>query len=206
MRDQHERAGKVDQVFFENFERRNVEVVGRLVEQQKVGRLKHELRDQDARAFASGKASNGLTELLAGEEESRRPSSDVNDAVAKDDGIAVGSKRAAQGNVGIERAASDRSRRCAAGRRGESRRWSAARSPCSKRSRVVLPLPFGPTRPTRIPAVTMKLRLSKSVRRRQSCRRHFPVRSGASFCDPWRRNRFARLRFEFWSSGRLVLP
>src|SRR3989449_397807 len=37
-------------------------------------------------------------------------------------------------------------------------------SPRSSRSSVVLPLPFGPTRPTRIPAVTMKLSLSKRVR------------------------------------------
>ena len=39
-----------------------------------------------------------------------------------------------------------------------------ATSPRSMRSRVVLPLPFGPTTPTRIPAETMKFNPSNNVR------------------------------------------
>jgi hypothetical protein len=70
VRYQHQRAGKIDQAFFQNFQRRNVEVVGGFVEQENVGGLEHELRDQDARAFASGKAADGLAELLAGKQES----------------------------------------------------------------------------------------------------------------------------------------
>src|ERR1019366_2266534 len=95
MRHQNERTGEVDQAFFQNLQGRNVEVVGGFVEQENVGGLEHELRDQDAGAFASGKAAYGLAELLAGEEESRRPSGDVNYAIAIDDGIAVGCERAA---------------------------------------------------------------------------------------------------------------
>src|SRR6266403_1359582 len=102
MRHQHERAGKIDQAFFQNFERRNVEVVSRFVEQKNVGRLKHELRDQNPRAFASGKAADGLAELLAGKQESRRPSGYVNYAIPVHDGIAVRCERAAQSYVGIE--------------------------------------------------------------------------------------------------------
>src|SRR4029077_4922280 len=39
-----------------------------------------------------------------------------------------------------------------------------ARSPPKRRSQVVLPLPFGPTSPTRKPAETMKFSRSNSVR------------------------------------------
>ena len=60
------------------------------------------LRDEDAGAFASGEARDGLVKLLAGEEESRGPGGDVNDAVLIDDGIAVGRERAAQGLIFVE--------------------------------------------------------------------------------------------------------
>src|SRR5260370_19544418 len=104
MRDQHERAGEINQAFFQDFERRNVEVVGGLVEQKNVGGLEHELRDQDARAFASGKPPDRLAELLAGKKESRRPSGHVNYAISIHNRIAVRCESAAQSYVGIERA------------------------------------------------------------------------------------------------------
>src|ERR1700694_135015 len=104
MRHQHERAGEFDQAFFQNFERVNVEVVSRFVEQENVGGLKHELCDQNAGAFASGKAAYGLAKLLAGKQESCRPSGYVNYAIAIHDGIAVRREGAAQSYVGIERA------------------------------------------------------------------------------------------------------
>src|SRR5260370_32087909 len=96
MRDQYERAGKMDQAFFQNFERQKVEVVRRLVEQENVGGLEHELRDQDAGLFASGKATDGLAELLACEQEPGRPSGYVNYAIPIHDGIAVRRERPAQ--------------------------------------------------------------------------------------------------------------
>src|ERR1700738_2583247 len=94
MRDQDERAGKIDQAFFQNFQGRNVEVVRRFVEQENVGGLEHELRDQDAGAFASRKPSNGLTELLTGKQEARRPSGYVNYVIAIHDRIAIRRERA----------------------------------------------------------------------------------------------------------------
>ncbi len=104
MRYQHQRSGEIDQAFFQDFQRRNVEVVGRFVEQKNVSRLKHKLRDQHARPFASGKTSDRLAELLARKQESCGPSSDVNDTIAIDNGIAVGRERASQSHIGIERA------------------------------------------------------------------------------------------------------
>ena len=104
MCDEHERAGKIDQALFQDFEGWNVEIVGGLVEQQHISGLEHELRDQDASALASREAADGLAQLFAGEEESRRPSGDVDYTIAIDDGIALGRERAAQSYIGIERA------------------------------------------------------------------------------------------------------
>src|SRR5437667_181150 len=56
--DQHQRAGEIRQTVLQHFQRRNVEVVGRLVEQQQVGRLEHQLRDADARLFAARQAAH----------------------------------------------------------------------------------------------------------------------------------------------------
>ena len=102
VRDQHQRAAIFEQAFFEYLEGRNVEIVGGLIEQKHIGGLKHELRDQHARPFASGEAADGLIELLAGEQESCRPRRDVNHAVLIDHGIAVRSQRAAQSYIRIE--------------------------------------------------------------------------------------------------------
>ena len=60
MRHQHQRAGKLEQAFFEDLESGDVEIVGGLVEQENVGRLEHELRDENAGALASGEAADGL--------------------------------------------------------------------------------------------------------------------------------------------------
>ena len=43
------RRGNVTKTLFENFERRNVQVVGRFVEDEQVGGLEHQTGDQDAR-------------------------------------------------------------------------------------------------------------------------------------------------------------
>src|SRR5260370_3056524 len=104
MRDQCERAGKIDQAFFADVERRQGEVVGGVGEQKNVGGLEDELRDQDARAFASGKPPDRLAELLAGKKESRRPSGHVNYAISIHNRIAVRCESAAQSYVGIESA------------------------------------------------------------------------------------------------------
>ena len=77
----------------------------------------------------------------------------MNHAVLIDHRIAVGRQGAAQSQIRIQFAGSGRSTRFAASRLGESRRAVGLDSPRNRRSSVVLPLPFGPTSPTRIPAV-----------------------------------------------------
>ncbi len=100
--DQDERALEFEQGFFEDLEGGNVEVVGGLVEQENVGGLKHEARDEDAGALASAEAADGLVELLGGEEKTVCPGGDVDDAILEDDGVGVRCEGAAQGERGIE--------------------------------------------------------------------------------------------------------
>ena len=73
MRDQHQRATIFEQALFQNLERRNIEIVGRFVEQEDVGGLQHQAGNQDAGALAAGKVRHRLVELLAGEQETRSP-------------------------------------------------------------------------------------------------------------------------------------
>ncbi len=84
MSDQDQRAGKLEQILFEDFERGNVEVVGGLVEQQHIGGLEHEFGDEHAGALAAGEVADRLVELFAGEEEARGPTGDVNGAALVD--------------------------------------------------------------------------------------------------------------------------
>src|ERR1035437_1332354 len=100
--DQHQRAGEIGEAVFEHFEGGDVEIVGGLVEQQQVGGLEHETRDQDARLLAGGEARYGPIELAAVEQEAFGPAGDVNRAVAKDDGVAMRAEALAQGLGGIE--------------------------------------------------------------------------------------------------------
>ena len=58
MRHQHQRAGKFGEAVFQHFERGDVEIVGRLVEQQQVGGLQHQARDQHARLLAAREAGD----------------------------------------------------------------------------------------------------------------------------------------------------
>src|SRR5258707_3795558 len=65
VRNKHQRTAKFEQALFENFKRRNVEVVCGLIQQENVGWLQHELSDQYACPFTSGKPLHRLTELFA---------------------------------------------------------------------------------------------------------------------------------------------
>src|SRR6185312_5981798 len=99
MSNQNQRAGELEQRFFQDLERGDVEIVGGLVKQENVSGLKHELRDQHPCPLASGKAADRLVELLAGEEKARRPAGNVNHAVLIHDGVAFRSQRATQAHV-----------------------------------------------------------------------------------------------------------
>ena len=53
MAHQHEGAGELEQGLLENIERRDVEVVGGLIEDEQVGRLEHHPGEDDPGALAS---------------------------------------------------------------------------------------------------------------------------------------------------------
>ena len=60
MRDQHHRAVELLQRFGQRLAHVEVEVVGRLVEQQQVGALQHDQREHEARLLAAGKRAHRL--------------------------------------------------------------------------------------------------------------------------------------------------
>src|SRR5208282_3173329 len=102
MGDQDQCAAILEQAFFQNFKGGNVEVVGGLVEEEHIGGLEHELRNQHTGAFASRKPADGLIELLAGEQESCRPRCNMSHAVLIDHRIAVWGESAAKSYIRIE--------------------------------------------------------------------------------------------------------
>ncbi len=100
---QDQRPGELEQALLEHLEGRDVEIVGRLVEDQQVGRLQHQPGDQNPRLLAAGEAPHRRVELLGAEEEALRPGGDVHDFAQMDHRIAVGRERAPQGELAIER-------------------------------------------------------------------------------------------------------
>ena len=94
----------------------------------------------------------GIAELLGAEEEAPRPAGDVDRAAAEDDLIALAAP-ARGGASATDRAAlrcwSSSAMRSPSAR--STRPASGARSPVSSRISVDLPLPFGPSRPSRVP-------------------------------------------------------
>ena len=122
MRDQHERTTKFEQALFENFQRWDVEIIRGLIQQKNVGGLQHELSNQHAGAFPSGKPFDGLIELFAGEQKFRGPRSHVNNAILIDHRVPFRSERAAQRQVQIQLAGSDRNRQFATDQHDEFRR------------------------------------------------------------------------------------
>src|SRR5215470_10147877 len=102
MRHENERTAKFEQAFFQDFESRNVEIVGWLVEQQNIGGLQHELGDEDASAFAAGKAADRTVEILTGKKKTRSPSGYVDNALLINDRVAVRRESAPERGVRIE--------------------------------------------------------------------------------------------------------
>src|SRR5205823_5850850 len=88
--DQHEAALELGEALLEDFERRDVEVVGRLVENQHVGRLQHQSRDQDPRLPSAREATHGQLELLRLEQKALGPRGNLNAASLESDGVTLG--------------------------------------------------------------------------------------------------------------------
>src|ERR1039458_4829260 len=102
MRNQDERATKLQQTFLQDVQRRDVKVVGGLIEQENVGRLQHELSDQDSRPFAAREPPYRLIKLLPREQELCCPRGNVDQAVLIHHGIAFRSQSTAQSYIGIQ--------------------------------------------------------------------------------------------------------
>ena len=73
---------RLDRVF-ENFERWNVEIVRRFVEDEDVGGLKHHAGDVSTCEFTARQHRNRLEQLLIAEEKSPRPTLDVHFRIAE---------------------------------------------------------------------------------------------------------------------------
>ena len=69
MRDEDERAGEIVERFGERFAHVEIEMVGRLVEQQKIRPLIHRQCEAQPRFFAAGKRFDGFERAIAGETE-----------------------------------------------------------------------------------------------------------------------------------------
>jgi hypothetical protein len=104
VRDQDERAVEFREAVLEHLERRNIEVVGGLVEDQQVGGLPHQPRDENAGLLPSRQMADRHLELLGPEQEALGPRGDVDAAALPHDGVALGRQRAAKGLRGIEAA------------------------------------------------------------------------------------------------------
>ncbi len=102
MGDEDEGPGELEQALLQHLERRDVEVVRGLVEQQQVGRLQHEASQHRAGLLAAREPSHRRLELLGAEEEAPRPARHVHAAALEDDRVAVGGERALQRDRGVE--------------------------------------------------------------------------------------------------------
>ena len=100
--DQYHCSGELRKAVFEDFQRRNVEIIGRFIEKKQIGRLQHELRDPHTGLLAAGQAADEYVQLFRLEKELLRPGGDVQTAVAIQDRVAVGAERLFQGRLWIE--------------------------------------------------------------------------------------------------------
>ena len=77
MADEQQRAGPLGQLRLEQFERLDVQVVGRFVEHQHVGRAREQPRQQQPVALAAGEGLDRRPGALGGEEEVLQVTDDV---------------------------------------------------------------------------------------------------------------------------------
>ena len=69
MADEQDRAGIVAEQFLQEIERLDVEIVGRLVEHQQVGRLRQRAREHQPPALAAGQFADRRARLFGREQE-----------------------------------------------------------------------------------------------------------------------------------------
>ena len=65
---EHQRTGKFQQTIFQHFEGRDIQVIGRLVQDEQVRWLEHESGDEEPSLFAAGQSRHREIELFGTEE------------------------------------------------------------------------------------------------------------------------------------------
>src|SRR5207302_8500401 len=99
---QYESAGKVSKAFFEYLQRPDVQIIGRLVQQQDVGGLEHEPGQKNARLLAAGQIADGQFQLLLAKEETPGPGCDVIRPAPIEHHLGIGRKSLTQRNTRVQ--------------------------------------------------------------------------------------------------------
>jgi len=87
--DAHHGAGEIEEAFLQHFQGGDIEIVGGLVEEKRVGLAQHEPGDKQPCLFAAGKAVHGQIELLGAQGEALGPGDHVDGLAPVDDAVAV---------------------------------------------------------------------------------------------------------------------
>ncbi len=102
MRDQNQRPGELKQRLFQRLQRGDVQIIGRLIEHQHVGRLQHQPCDQHTRAFATAKPIHRLIQLLAGKQELGRIAGHMGHAALVDHRVRIRRQCPPQRETGVQ--------------------------------------------------------------------------------------------------------
>src|SRR6266545_580777 len=94
MCDEHQGARKVHKAFLQHLQGWDVEVIGRLVENQEIGGLEHESGDEESSLLTPRKPMDRQFQLVGAEEEPLSPRHHLDGTVSIDDRIAFRSQGA----------------------------------------------------------------------------------------------------------------
>ena len=156
MRDEDQRAAVVDERVEQHFLRVEIEMVGRLVEQQRVRRPQQHARDRQARALAARQHAHRACRRRRRRTGSRRGCCGSSAPCASASPTASVSYTVGAGSI---RVASSCAKYCMTTLWPSTRSpASGASSPESMRISVDLPAPFGPTSAMRSPRSMCRLR------------------------------------------------
>ena len=167
--DDEQRAGARGQMPREPVDRLDVEVVGRLVEQQQLGRVEQQPRERDPPALAAGQRRDRRLEACREARERDAAEQTVEDVaegtVARPLVLgAAADERRADRLEAVELVASGRAARTASPRSRVTAPASGSSQPAISASRVDLPWPLAPTTPIRSPAETPSVIPASTVR------------------------------------------
>ncbi len=87
MRDKHEGAGKLQKAFFQHVQSRNIQIIGRLIENEQVRRLEHQPGNQQPCLLSTGQPGYGQVQLFRTKEKSFCPGDQMNRPILIDDRV-----------------------------------------------------------------------------------------------------------------------